>query len=104
MSKVYLSGPMTGYPQFNYPAFNRIAESLTRIGFKVVNPVEICSHLPQGSPWSDFMDVCLPAVAGSKKIYLLKGWEKSKGARLELKEAIKHELEIVQQGDFLSMP
>ena len=35
---VYLSGPMTGLPEFNYPAFNALASTLRGSGFVVNNP------------------------------------------------------------------
>jgi hypothetical protein len=47
------------------------------------------------------MNECMPAVEKCKMIYLLKGWEKSRGARQELKRAIELSLDIVQQGDFV---
>jgi hypothetical protein len=41
MKRVYLSGPMTGIPEFNFPAFNAEASRLRALGFDVVNPVDI---------------------------------------------------------------
>lgn len=38
--KLYLSGPMTGYENFNFPEFFRIAEKLRKLGNKVVSPAE----------------------------------------------------------------
>jgi hypothetical protein len=92
---------MTGIKDFNYPEFHRVTKGLRDAGHKVVNPVEICAHLPDGSEWQDYMDICIPAIEDCKKIYLLKGWEGSRGAKLELKKAIEMNLEVVQQGDFI---
>lgn len=98
MSKIYVSGKMTGIKDFNYPEFNRVTKALRKIGHEVVSPVEICRHLDNTSAsWQDYMDICLPAIDSCDTIYLLEGWEQSKGAKLELARAIEKELKIVQQ-------
>lgn len=35
---IYLSGPMTGYPQFNCHNFESVATFLKELGYKVINP------------------------------------------------------------------
>lgn len=103
MSKetLYLGGPMTGRPQFNFPAFDRAAARLREHGYTIVSPAELddpetreaALASPDGAPgtgshsgqtWADFLarDVKLIAdkVTG---IVLLDGWEESRGARLE---------------------
>lgn len=37
---LYISGPMTGLPDFNFPAFDRVAEFLTSAGFTPISPAE----------------------------------------------------------------
>jgi hypothetical protein len=101
MTKIYLAGPMSGYPQFNFPAFFRAAKVLRDLGFEVVSPAEIDNEEDKGaalaspdgdmrtiaSPktWGDFLsrDVKLLADDGIKGIVFLNGWQQSKGARLE---------------------
>ena len=41
---VYLSGPMSGLPDYNYPAFQEVADRLTRNGIRVVSPTQIGQH------------------------------------------------------------
>jgi hypothetical protein len=44
----HLSGPMSGLPEHNIPAFNAAAAQLRGLGFCVVNPVEYAVALPPG--------------------------------------------------------
>ena len=100
--KCYIAGPMTGLPQFNFPAFFEAAERLRANGWEVVSPAEIdepetkaaALASPAGAPgtgaangetWGDFLarDVKLIADDGIEFIFVLPGWEKSRGARLE---------------------
>lgn len=99
--KLYLAGPMSGIPQFNYPAFAAAAEKLREQGHTVLNPAEmddpktrelalasmdgsLDSGVWHGESWADFLARDVKIVADSVEgVALLKGWEKSRGARLE---------------------
>lgn len=37
---IYLSGPMKGYPESNYPLFRQVAADLRADGHRVYNPAE----------------------------------------------------------------
>lgn len=43
LERVYISGPMSGLEQFNFPAFRRAQNWLAARGYNPVNPVEITS-------------------------------------------------------------
>lgn len=80
--KIYLSGPMTGLPELNFPAFHAVAKALRDAGEDVVNPAEIN---PDASlSWEQCMRADIKALCDCDEIFLLPGWEKSKGAHLEL--------------------
>jgi hypothetical protein len=81
MIRVYLAGPMTGLPEFNFPAFNRAAASLRASGYFVINPVEIDSDTT--GKWEDYMRKDIPQLLTCDQIALLPGWENSRGAKLE---------------------
>lgn len=84
--KVYISGPMSGLPENNFPAFHAAARTLRAAGYEVVNPAEICAE--PGKPWDYYMRADLAELLKCDAIYLLKGWLGSRGARLELHIAI----------------
>jgi hypothetical protein len=78
---VYISGPMTGLPDHNYPLFQSVAETLRAAGYTVVSPHELN---PSTRSWADCMRVDLTALLnGPEAIILLPGWEASRGAVLE---------------------
>ncbi len=81
-NRVYLAGPMTGYEDHNFPAFHAAAERLRGSGLEVVNPAD--HGLLSGLGWSDYMRWDLVKLAGCHAVYVLPGWEKSKGASLEI--------------------
>lgn len=87
MLTLYVAGPMTGLPDFNYRAFHDAAAQLRVLGYDVENPAENKPVGPDGEPvatWLAFMRMSLIQIAKSDGIALLPGWENSKGARLEL--------------------
>lgn len=79
---VYVAGPMTGIPDFNFPAFNAEAAKLRDAGFCVENPAE--HGIWEGAEWQDYLRYDLTRLAICDQIHLLPGWSKSKGACLEL--------------------
>ena len=82
-SKVYIAGPMSGYEEFNFPAFNRVEELLREsYGYKhVINPAKL--HPTTDLPWVEFLKRDLRELIACDAVFLLKGWEKSRGATLE---------------------
>lgn len=80
--KLYISGPMSGLPDWNFPAFNQAAEKVRAWGHDAVNPVDI--NPDHTTPWEICLRADLKALCDCDGIVLLPGWEKSKGAQLEL--------------------
>lgn len=86
MTTLYIAGPMTGYEDFNYPAFYVAAEQLRRAGFTVLNPAE--SDAPNDDPsWADWMRSAIAQVIRADGLALLPGWADSRGARVEYRLA-----------------
>lgn len=76
---IYLSGPMSGLPDYNYPAFNAAAARLRDLGYTVENPAEN----PACTSWEGYMRLALAQLVRCDTTLLLPGWDKSKGAVLE---------------------
>lgn len=85
--RVYLSGPMSGLPEFNYPAFKAAALQLERFGFEVVNPAE--NGLPKEAAWEQHMRLDIQLMLDCDGLVMLSGWENSKGARIERRLAME---------------
>lgn len=80
--KIYISGPMTGYPDFNRKAFMEAEKHLLESGAEVLNPARV--ELPMDASWVDYMKQDITMLMEADAIYMLEGWERSKGARIEL--------------------
>lgn len=91
--KIYVAGPMTGIPQFNYPEFFRVSNALRKLGHKVINPAETNGPTVEEAlrdvdanprSWEYYMRKDVRSVAKVDALCLLPGWQNSKGARLEV--------------------
>jgi len=76
--KIYVAGKITGNDNF-VEEFKQAETELKKAGHVVINP----SLLPVGFEHDEYMKVCLPMVGICDAIYLLNGWEHSKGANME---------------------
>ena len=79
--KLYVAGPMTGYPELNFPAFHAAAAALRAAGHKVANPAEI--NPDPGAEWTACMFRDLEELSLCDGIVMLPGWEASPGAQIE---------------------
>ncbi|HBO1301978.1 TPA: DUF4406 domain-containing protein [Pseudomonas aeruginosa] len=93
MSRVYLSGPMTGIPDFNYPAFNAEEKRIRALGYIVENPA--VNMVYRGAPWETFMRDGIKRLMDCDILALLPGWERSRGANIERGLAITLGMRVV---------
>jgi hypothetical protein len=100
---IYIAGPVTGLPDFNYPAFHRAADALLDQGYVVLNPVDTEQHNDTGKPqrWDWYMRHALRMVLEAQALALLPRWEQSKGATLEVQVATALDLPIKPLDEWL---
>lgn len=97
---IYISGPMTGQPEFNYPLFNKTAEVLRSYGYVVFNPAE-CFEGRTDLPKEVYMREDIRAVVDSKVVVTLPFWVESPGALLEVEVAKACGIGVISFEDFI---
>lgn len=80
--KVFISGKMTGLPEYNKEGFAKAEAMLFNAGFEPVNPWNP-EDLEHNAPWGECIIRALTLLNGCDGIYQLDGWEDSPGARME---------------------
>jgi hypothetical protein len=90
--RLYVSGPMTGIDDLNFPAFNTAAAHLRQAGFEVVNPAEINVDPEKG--WEQCLRADIKALMDCDGVALLPGWAKSRGAMLEIHNAAALRMQV----------
>lgn len=80
---VYLSGPMTGHPDHNYPAFNAAEAQWAARGWEVRNPARNFGGDVTRTR-EEYMRLDFEHLLAVDAIALLPGWETSHGAKAEV--------------------
>ena len=94
--RIYISGQITGLNLVEVQnRFNAMEYYLIGKGYEVVNPFNLFKD--QNLSWSDFMKVDIKALLDCNAIIMLKGFEKSKGSKLELKIAEELDYHIIYE-------
>jgi hypothetical protein len=101
MKVLYIAGPMTGHPDFNYPAFHAAEAQLHDRGYSVLNPAR--RGLVDGWTYRDYLRRAIADVLAADGIALLPRWEKSRGARLERDIATAIGLDVGTVADWLTI-
>jgi len=79
-SIVYISGRMSGLPDFNIPAFLRLEAVIRRTyGCQVLNP----ARHPVGLTWTQYMRLDLAMLREATVLVQFADWRQSRGAVIE---------------------
>lgn len=103
--KIYISGKISGLPEAEVAFEFKFAEhELMQAGHIGVNPYEIglpyeaqwvAEGIPDRERWERHMDRDLDFLRKCDAIYMLDNWTTSRGAIIEIKEAISHHIPIL---------
>lgn len=96
---VYVSGPVTGMRDGNRPAFEEAARALRASGCRARIPHD---DVAPDTPWTSAMKITLMAIlAQADGLAMLEGWERSRGARLELNLALALGMPVMDVDDWI---
>lgn len=88
---IYISGPMTGHDDLNYPSFFAAEKRWEDWGWNVLNP----ARNPDQPSRADYMRLDYEALLQVDAIALLPGWQDSEGALSELNMARELYLDVM---------
>jgi hypothetical protein len=82
--RVYIAGPMSGQPEWNYSAFYEAENRLEDWGFDPVNPARHFRDPDNAPSWRECLRKAIRAMMDCEAVVVLPGWQESKGAVLEV--------------------
>ena len=80
--RVYIAGPMTGYPHDNHPAFHEMEAALSANGYKPINPARNFAG-QKDLTRSEVMRLDITLLTHCEGIVFLDQWDQSVGATAE---------------------
>lgn len=99
MTRIYLAGPMSGLPEFNFPAFHRETARLRDLGYHVENPAE--NPKPPCGSWEGYMRLAIAQLVTCDTLAQLPGWEASRGATIEHRLAVELGMTVVAAAEIV---
>jgi hypothetical protein len=94
--RIYISGAIAHHDiAERMRAFLRAAEYIRKQGGTPVNPFD--NSVPQDADWREHMRADIHVLTDCDGILMLRGWEQSKGAKLEFDVATSCGLEVWYQ-------
>jgi Domain of unknown function (DUF4406) len=97
--KLYIAGPMTGLPEFNYPAFREASRALFVAGYATEDP---STHDGKATTWDGYMRLALPQMLRCDGVATLPRWWRSRGARLEVHVASSLDMPVLPVEEWLA--
>ena len=98
--RVYISGKITGDPTYK-EKFEKAEKYIKSLGHIPINPAKLDEVMPKDAEYIEYMMMCRLLVELSDAVYVLNGYEESKGAAYELALAKHFDKKIVIEGEKL---
>lgn len=80
--RVYISGPITGVSDY-MEKFEAAEKELKKKGYTVVNPAKINYGMPEDMTYEEYLHIDINLIELCGAIYMIRGWEMSRGANRE---------------------
>ena len=91
---IYISGPISGLDaDYVEKRFTDAKNYLNVVGLNPVSPLE--NGLPNTASYEEHMAKDIELLSGCSSIFMLDGWHKSKGCRVEFAHAIANKKTII---------
>ncbi|MFY8161966.1 MAG: DUF4406 domain-containing protein [Candidatus Kapaibacteriota bacterium] len=91
---VYISGKITGLDiEIVKQLFQDAETKLIELGYEVINPLKLPND--HDKTWESYMKVCIAYLTKCDAIYMLDGWENSRGANLEYYLAYELKIKVL---------
>lgn len=74
--RVYIAGPMTGLPDWNFPAFDAAAAAWREAGWEVINPADAFDR-ETNRPYVEYVEKDIDDLKTCDAIAVLPGWDGS---------------------------
>lgn len=81
-ARIYLSGAITGTTDY-LDRFENAEKELTEKGYVVINPAKVNAMMPVETTYEEYMKMSMTMLDMCDYIYMLKGWQQSRGANRE---------------------
>ena len=98
---IFLLFPNEGEAKEQFKEYFKKAENyLKSLGFKnIINPAKVEKVLSKGLNHDQYISTDISILSKCKIVYVLHGWQKSKGAVEEVKYASSHNIKCIFQDD-----
>ena len=96
--KIYISGAITGHDEeVVLSKFGKAFWALKEKGHSLMSPDSLVNF--KGFEHEDYMHICYAMIDVCDAIYMLKDWQTSRGARMELQYAADYQKQIFYEDE-----
>ena len=94
--RVYISGPMTGHPEYA-KEFAKREDMLRMQGHDAVNPARVADIIRTDMTWEEWMSIDIGLLKVCDAIYMMAGYKDSRGANRELGFAMGAGMKVIYE-------